>query len=555
MPNKSRSPTRYSGLSSLLGGSAWAIRETKHRQLVSAFNNYLRAGPAGAEKLEQLRAVRETRAAEVGQIQDAAQGIAILTLHGAIVPRGDVMIEYCGAASPHNFADAVSQAMNDAAVSSIVLDIDSGGGAVAGIDVAYEAVRRASLVKPVTAVVNTMCCSAAYWIASAAREIVITPAGEAGSIGVIGTHVDESAALDDMGLKVTYVRSTPGKALGQPTEAMDGAVLDSWQSEVDQIHTLFIEAIALGRNRSAAEVRSTWATGEVWFGQGAVNAGLADRVGTLGDVIGAHMQDAQAQQARQARKGRAASGPLRRMQARVDALHGEKDKSAAQTQSAKLLRDLNLIYLDLDLSEHADFAALQAETAQLHAALLLPPVAPPHPQEEPPMLINLKAADGTVHQIENTEEAVQAFVLAQVDQTRSDASATGSALAQEATEANAAHLSQIGSLFGLTPEQTASRTDLSPWQGAASNAAAVTDHRAAMLAELEQLAVTVDGNTGAAAQIVKLAGAASLVDLTATVCAYRDRRDALIPGRRSVDAEITEEEVKTPARRPNYDRN
>ncbi|GGR62252.1 hypothetical protein GCM10008959_25260 [Deinococcus seoulensis] len=306
MTTKTRSPTHLSGVTALIANGRWAIKGDQLQDIVTGFSAYLAGHGPSEDTLRELRAAREGRAAATQDAQDATPSVAIIPLHGTIFPRGSMMVWMCGAVDPHTFADRVRAAAQDPAVTSIIIDIDSGGGAVSGIDVAAQAVAEAAQVKTVTAIANTMACSAAYWIGAQATEFIVTPAGEVGSIGVIGTHTDQTAALEGEGLKVTYVRSTERKALGQPGEAMDGPVLAQWQAEMATVHDLFVQAVATGRGVTTAKA-STWATGDVWFGDGAVTAGLADRVGTLNDIITEHLQAATPQPAPTLRLGRSAS--------------------------------------------------------------------------------------------------------------------------------------------------------------------------------------------------------------------------------------------------------
>lgn len=282
---------RLPNITALLGNRPWAIPQATHEHYVELLSAYLQGHRASEDVLRDLRAARDSRSAAMAEQTAQSPGVAILALHGPIYPRGSLMVDLCGASDPHGFAAAVTAAAADPQVAAIVLDIDSPGGAVSGIDVAAEAVRRAAARKPVSAVANTTMCSAAYWIASGATEIVAAPGAEVGSIGVIGTHVDYSAQDESRGVKVTYVRSADRKALGQSNEAMDGVVLEQWQKEIGAIHDMFVATIAEGREVPTTTA-AAWATGDVWFGQGAVDAGLADRVATLEDVVQGHLQDA-----------------------------------------------------------------------------------------------------------------------------------------------------------------------------------------------------------------------------------------------------------------------
>ncbi|WP_295818003.1 S49 family peptidase [uncultured Deinococcus sp.] len=303
---KTRSPTRLSGLTALIANGKWAVRPEHLHDIVTGFDAYLRGAVSSDHLLAELRDQRAARAAASQQTQAQAPSVAVLSLYGTIFPRGSLMVEYCGAVDAHTFAARVRAAAADSSVSSIVIDIDSGGGAVSGVDVAAQAVRDAAAVKRVTAVANTTMCSAAYWIASGATDITVTPAGEVGSIGVIGTHTDQTAALEGEGLKVTYVRSAERKALGQPAEAMADTALAQWQDEIDRVAALFVQDIAAGRGVTVPQARK-WATGDVWFGQDAVDQGLADTVGTLDGVIAEHLQAAQSAPAPSVRSGQVPS--------------------------------------------------------------------------------------------------------------------------------------------------------------------------------------------------------------------------------------------------------
>ena len=91
--------------------------------------------------------------------------------------------------------------MREPSISAIVLDVDSPGGSVFGVEELATEIRAARGTKPVVAVANSMAASAAYWIASQADELVITPGGMVGSIGVLTAHEDISKAQEMAGIK------------------------------------------------------------------------------------------------------------------------------------------------------------------------------------------------------------------------------------------------------------------------------------------------------------------------------------------------------------------
>ncbi|MEL6316245.1 MAG: S49 family peptidase, partial [Pseudomonadota bacterium] len=133
-----------------------------------------------------LRAKGRPRA-DFGRARQAAPaalagGVAVIPLVGAIMSRGAAMEETSGVETIGQFRAQLKAALADPAVARIVLDIDSAGGTVDGVPEAAAQIRASK--KPITAVANTEALSAAYWIASAADELVVTPSGKVGSVGV-----------------------------------------------------------------------------------------------------------------------------------------------------------------------------------------------------------------------------------------------------------------------------------------------------------------------------------------------------------------------------------
>jgi signal peptide peptidase SppA len=274
---------RYPLIIKELTGQLWAIMPGEHERLTTILNRHI-TGESNDDGLDLARQIRETRAAnlDVARAQSSPK-IALIALHGTIVRRGG-MAEASGYTTPYSFASAVRAAADDPEISEIILDVDSPGGVVAGTDVAAEAVAYARTKKRVTASASGLLASAAYWIASQAHEITVTPATIAGSIGVIAAHVDVREQDATCGVKVTYVRSAPKKALGQAEEEFSDEVRTNWQDELDAIHTVFVQAVADGRGVSLEEAQG-WADGDTHVGEAAVKLGLADRVASLDAVI------------------------------------------------------------------------------------------------------------------------------------------------------------------------------------------------------------------------------------------------------------------------------
>lgn len=211
-------------------------------------------------------------------------GAAIIPVMGTLISRGAFVGNRYGVTSYEGLRSELRRASNDSRVDRIVLAIDSPGGSVSGIDSAAEAIRAASAMKPVVAHVEGMAASAAYWLASQADEIVMTPLSEVGSIGVVSMHVDYSKVIADMGLNVTLIYSGAHKVDGNPFEPLPESVRADWQAEVDRLRGSFAQAVAEGRPLLAVEgALSTEA--RMFPSDDAIRLGMADRVGSLDAVV------------------------------------------------------------------------------------------------------------------------------------------------------------------------------------------------------------------------------------------------------------------------------
>lgn len=156
------------------------------------------------------------------RLYDVRDGVAVIGLWGPLVFNCPLCVLLTGGTPTETFARAVDAAAADGAVHAIVLDCDSPGGQTAGMDDATDAVRRAAAAKPVVAAVHSRCYSAAYWIASQCAEVVISPSGVVGSIGVFQVLEDSSERARQGGVAVHLVASRDGKGLGVPGVPVDG---------------------------------------------------------------------------------------------------------------------------------------------------------------------------------------------------------------------------------------------------------------------------------------------------------------------------------------------
>jgi len=237
-----------------------------------------RAEPAGREPLSQT----------------AAGSIAVLKLYGTIVPRMERLEDVSQtAASLVEFGTAFDAAAANPNTRAIVLDVDSPGGTVDLVPETAARIRGAKREdRPIVAVANTIAASAAYWIASAADELVVTPSGEVGSIGVYTVHEDVSEMVKAMGVNVTFIAEGPRKVEGNPFEPLTPEARNALAGVVRYYYDMFVKDVAKARGVSTAVVRADpektdkhMGGGRVYPAQMAVDLGMADRVETLDEVI------------------------------------------------------------------------------------------------------------------------------------------------------------------------------------------------------------------------------------------------------------------------------
>jgi signal peptide peptidase SppA len=208
-------------------------------------------------------------------------GIAVVPILGPLVTRSDWLTSFLGASDYGEIAAAVEAALANPSVRAVLLEIDSPGGEVGGLfDLVDRLVSlREAAGKPLWAVARESALSAAYAIASVADRLYVTRTAEVGSIGVVAIHVDESAADVMAGLKWTLIHAGDRKIDGNAHESLSDGAYSAIKADVDALHADLVTLVARNRNMSPDTVRATQAA--VYRGQRGIDAGLADRLGTV----------------------------------------------------------------------------------------------------------------------------------------------------------------------------------------------------------------------------------------------------------------------------------
>lgn len=267
---------RYQHVLQFVAETPWAIQEEALATIV-AIVEYRSAGQRLSD--EEIRA-RIDAASGGGSRQGAFTrgGVAVLPLYGAIIPRADMFTEMSGATSVQRFSALLRQALDDEEIDAILIDVDSPGGSVAMITELAAEIRSARGRKPITAIANTKAASAAYWLAAQADEIVVTPSGEVGSIGVYSAHTDFSRALELAGITTTLISYGEHKTELSPYKPLSPEAIAALQTRVDVAGEKFVADVAAGRGVTADTVREKFGQGRMVGADRALELGMVDRV-------------------------------------------------------------------------------------------------------------------------------------------------------------------------------------------------------------------------------------------------------------------------------------
>lgn len=272
----------YPHIARLVHGQPWAILPEKLDEIVSILAFRSEGGRLSSEEIEAR--IAPGRAAQPAGAQ--RQGaVAVIPVYGVISQRAGQMQQVSGGTSTADVAGMLNQAMADPNVGSILLDVCSPGGGVYGVPELADQIRAARAEKPIVALANAQAASAAYWIASAASELVVVPSGQVGAIGVYTTHFDKSRALAEEGITATVIRAGKYKAEDLPFSPLSPEAQAAVQESVDGYYAMFCDSVAAGRGCSAAAVRDGMGQGRMVSARDAVRLGMADRVATYEQTI------------------------------------------------------------------------------------------------------------------------------------------------------------------------------------------------------------------------------------------------------------------------------
>ncbi len=198
-------------------------------------------------------------------------GVGIIELKGLIVSSEQVLRH-------------LTEFRNSPNVKSIILRIDSPGGAVGASQEIYQEVKRTNSVKPVVASMGSMGASGGFYAALGADTIMANPGTMTGSIGVIIKFPNLEGLFEKIGYRSEVIKSGPLKDVGASNRPMNEEERNLMQDLIDNVYNQFVRDIAAARSMPEETIYKL-ADGRVYTGEQALEVGLIDSLGNFTDAI------------------------------------------------------------------------------------------------------------------------------------------------------------------------------------------------------------------------------------------------------------------------------
>lgn len=279
----------------LLGGAPAALWKDWVRTVIAKGPRTIVSRGLQLSQLSELEAMDDSdvqaaidrrRQAAIAKRQGA---VAVVPVRGVIIPRPNFYEVVGWATSVQTIVGMTRAAVQDPDVKAVVMAFDSPGGSAFGVQEGFDELMALRGDTPIVAVSEHLMASAAYWLASAADEIVAAPSALTGSVGAFMLHVDYSKALEDAGIAPTFVFAGDHKVEGNPYEPLTEEAQSYFQSMIDDVYKQFTGDIVRGRDVQASAVRGeAFGLGRVLTSAQAKSAGMIDQVRTLRETLMAY---------------------------------------------------------------------------------------------------------------------------------------------------------------------------------------------------------------------------------------------------------------------------
>lgn len=264
--------------------TVWAADAALRPLIISILGRHYRGERLTRDELDEIKQATPRR-----QPRQAADGggVAVIPLWGPLVPKAGMMVDVSTEGTGlDSWRQMLQSAVDDPNVGTILLQVNSPGGSVAGVTETAAAIRAARAKKRVVAVADEYAASAGYALASQADTLLVTPSGQVGAIHCYLIHEDISEMLAANGIRPTLI-AEPDNGENELTEFL--ALTDDQRAHLQQtvrhFYDTFVQDVAKGRGVSASTVEATFGRGRVMTAPAALAAGMVDGIATFDDTL------------------------------------------------------------------------------------------------------------------------------------------------------------------------------------------------------------------------------------------------------------------------------
>lgn len=264
----------------------WAIVPSKLIEIREIYERHVRGERLTDAEIEAKIGKKTNQTEDPEPPYTILKGVGVISIDGVLAKKMNLFHRISGGASTEIIGNAISQALEDDEVKSILLRIDSPGGSVDGTMELANYIFDARNEKPIFAFTDGMMASGAYWIGSAAKKLFISSdTTEVGSIGVVATHIDISEREKQFGIKTTEIVAGKYKRIASQFQPLSPEGRATIQEMVDYLYSVFVQDVANFRGVNQKRVREQMAEGKIFIGRQAIDAGLVDGKTTFDGLI------------------------------------------------------------------------------------------------------------------------------------------------------------------------------------------------------------------------------------------------------------------------------
>lgn len=253
---------------------SWAILPSAHKSMCDLLTKLMDNGeyPTGVFHNPEAHELDKPFDTQIEEVQEEAPVVAIVEVNGVLMKHPTSLDIMMGAMDVDVVRTALLNAVEDENVKSIVLWFNSPGGVTTGIEELGRCIVHCDSIKPVYAFTDSIMASAAYWLGSQARAVIITPSAVVGSVGVFALVLNNEKELEQSGVKITPLYSGKYKLMGHTFHTLTEEEQKILQADVDNQHVAFKNTVKSRRPNISEDDME----GLTYEGEAAVEAHYAD---------------------------------------------------------------------------------------------------------------------------------------------------------------------------------------------------------------------------------------------------------------------------------------